>query len=185
MSILEFYDSVEKLKDVKREGWIDRGVKNPESVADHSFMMAILCMVIPCTGVDKGKAIRMALVHDLAESVTGDLISKENWPSGGSVTNEEKRELEKKALEGIVSGLDSESAKEIVELWTEFNEGTSREARFVNEIDVAQMIIRAIGYQKEGNFKKPMEPFWDKRNLSKIHDKNIKKLLEELIPMGR
>ena len=79
MNIVEFYKTVRKLKEIKRAGWIERGIKNSESVADHSFMVTILCIAFPKQEINKEKAIKMALVHDLGESEIGDLITKEHW----------------------------------------------------------------------------------------------------------
>jgi len=45
MDLLEFAKKVRELKDLKRTGWVQRGVSDPESVADHSFMLAILACV--------------------------------------------------------------------------------------------------------------------------------------------
>ncbi len=96
MDLVKFLAEAGKLKAVRRQGWIERGVKKPESVADHCFGTALACMVVP-GDVDRDKAIRMALVHDLAEARVGDIITKESW-SGGSMRREEKLKLEGKAL---------------------------------------------------------------------------------------
>ena len=72
--IVEFSQIVARLKKVKRSGWISHvGVKDPESVADHSFMCTLLAMCIgDMEGYDVKKLMRMALLHDVQESVTGD-----------------------------------------------------------------------------------------------------------------
>src|SRR5436190_1274118 len=55
-----------------------RGVRDPESVADHSYGMALLALVAPLpAGVDRDRLIRLALVHDLAEARVGDLTPGE------------------------------------------------------------------------------------------------------------
>ena len=59
--------TLENLKKTKRTGWIRAGVVNPESVADHSFRMAFLALILgKDMGVDTQKAVCMALVHDIA-----------------------------------------------------------------------------------------------------------------------
>ena len=75
--------SHQNLQRQKRTGWIKSGIEEPESVADHSYRAALLAMVVPLTGVDAGRCMRMALVHDLAESIVGDIT-----PSCGISTDE-------------------------------------------------------------------------------------------------
>jgi len=185
MSIYEFYKTAKKLTSMKRAGWVERGVRDPESISDHSFMAAMLCMAAAPDDIDKCKAVKMALIHDLAESLTGDMITKENWPSGGTITEAEKHEIEKSSIGKILSCLEGSVSDEIMELWTEFEAGKTREARFVRSIDVAQRCITAAEYHKEGNHKKPLEPFWDERGLSKIGDERVKRLVVDIIPKGR
>ena len=84
--IIKFIETANKLKDVKRAGWVERGVKDPESVADHNYLAALLCVVIPAKGVDKARAVKMALIHDLAESVIGDIITTDKWKAGGKMS---------------------------------------------------------------------------------------------------
>ncbi len=181
MNLEKFLEFANRLKSVKRTGWVERGVKGPESVADHSFMMALMCMVLPAKGIDREKAVKMALAHDLAESVTGDIITKENWPEKGTMHAKEKAVLEREAMNKILSNLDASDAREIKELWEEFEEGKSREASFVNDIDMAEVLIQAYGYHKSGNFKKPLEGFWDSTNTGKIRDENIRVLVRNII----
>jgi putative hydrolase of HD superfamily len=184
MNLPEFYKTVKKLKEIRRAGWLERGVKDAESVADHSFMVAVLCSAFPKQGIDKDKAVKMALFHDLAESKIGDLITKEHWKEGGSITTEEKNKKEEKALKEILSHLEEKKEKEIFNIWKEFEEGETNEAKFVNDMDTLERTLQALDYRSKGNFKKPLEPFWDERNMGLIKDKNIKKLVEDIIDKG-
>ncbi len=63
-----------KLKSVHRQGWIDRGVPNPESSADHSWSLALFAWLIACTreDLDANRVLLLALVHDLPEALAGD-----------------------------------------------------------------------------------------------------------------
>src|SRR5437870_2233242 len=61
------------LKLVRRKGWVDRGVEDAESVADHSYRVALLAWLLARRrGLDAGHAALIALVHDLAEAEVGD-----------------------------------------------------------------------------------------------------------------
>ena len=74
LMILEFLQTAVNLKKIPRQGWIDKlEMKSPESVADHTYSLAMLGMVISDLGdFDSEKVIKMALLHDLAESKIGD-----------------------------------------------------------------------------------------------------------------
>ncbi len=181
MNLEKFFETAGKLKSVKRTGWVERGVGGAESVADHSFMMALMCMVIPAKGIDRGKAVRMALVHDMAECITGDIITKENWKERGTMSAKDKSEMEKRTIKDLCRNLDDASAKEIISLWEEFDEGESKEASLVRDLDVAEMIMQASIYHKSGNFKKPLAGFWDETNMGKIRDESIKALVRKII----
>jgi 5'-deoxynucleotidase YfbR-like HD superfamily hydrolase len=43
---LPFLHTLERLKNIPRAGWVERGVRSPESVSDHSFRMVVLCLMI-------------------------------------------------------------------------------------------------------------------------------------------
>ncbi|MEM5772607.1 MAG: HD domain-containing protein [Candidatus Aenigmatarchaeota archaeon] len=72
--LIEFFKTIGKLKKIERTGWVTNvGIENPESVAEHSFRSAVLCMIFSdIKKLDTEKMVRMALIHDLAEALIGD-----------------------------------------------------------------------------------------------------------------
>ena len=81
------------LKKIKRTGWKNNKIKSPESVADHSFRVSFIAMFLSKDlNVDALRLIQMSLIHDLAESVVGDIT-----PHCG-VGDKEKRDCEERAL---------------------------------------------------------------------------------------
>jgi len=77
MKILRLAAFAGKLKRISRAGWIKEHVKDPESVAEHSYRLALMTMFASIDReIDQAKAIKMALVHDLAESQIGDIITQ-------------------------------------------------------------------------------------------------------------
>ena len=72
--ILDFFKTAANLKKISRQGWIDKlSISEPESVADHSYSMAVIGMVISdLENYNSEKIIKMVLLHDLAESKIGD-----------------------------------------------------------------------------------------------------------------
>src|SRR5688572_1987599 len=73
MALAALADAAGKLKRVRRKGWVDRGVPDAESVADHSYRLALLAWAVARQrGLDADRALKMALFHDLAEAEVGD-----------------------------------------------------------------------------------------------------------------
>jgi len=144
-----------------------------------------MCMVLAEKGINREKALKMAIIHDIAEAETGDIITKESWEKGGTMSRKEKIKLEEAALDKLMGFLGKDTAEEIRKLWKEYTEGKTKEAVFVRDIDVAEMIIQAYSYHTRNKSRKPLHGFWDKKNMNLIKSKNIKKLLEEIIGSGR
>lgn len=175
MDLLKFFGAVMRLKDVERTGWVERGVRRPETSSDHSLMVALMVLTLGRRRkLDLDKAIRMALIHDLPESITGDIISKDNWEEGGRMWDKEKIRLERKAMEKLAS---LSGGNEILDIWEEFEAAETDEAKFVKAVDRAATILQAIEYKKAGNHKKPLEPFWDGKGISSIKDPELRKFV--------
>ena len=161
LNLVKFFHLAEKLKQEKRQGWLDRGVKDCESVADHSFRLALMAMVFAKRQkLDVGKAVKMAIVHDLPEAICGDVASRIN-EADQKISNKEKQENEIKALEEMLGFLDKELAEEIRELWHEFELKKSPEARLVYELDRLEAVFQAHEYEQRGNFKVSLKEFSD------------------------
>lgn len=120
------------------------GVSEPESVADHSFRMASLALVLAgAEGTDASRCIKMALVHDMAEALVGDIT-----PHCG-VSDEEKHRREAEALESIKEMLGGgAAAAEVAALWNEYEAGETKEANLVKDFDKLEMIAQANEYEQ-------------------------------------
>ncbi|ERN07140.1 hypothetical protein AMTR_s00019p00129010 [Amborella trichopoda] len=144
-SAIDFLTLCHRLKTTKRAGWVRREIQDPESIADHMYRMGVMALIandIP--GVNRDRCIKMAIVHDIAEAIVGDIT-----PSDG-VPKLEKSRREREALEHMCTLLGGESrAKEIADLWMEYEENTSLEAKFVKDLDKVEMILQALEYENE------------------------------------
>lgn len=156
--LAKFSEIIGKLKLVRRSGWISHvGMSEPESVADHSFRCAILAM---CFGdlikVDTEKLVRMLLLHDIQEVITGDYDSYEKEKIG--ISGVKQREIA--AIEEILSLLPSELAEHYFRIWKEFESQGTKEAILANDIDKIEMIIQALEYERYGCDPRKLDVFW-------------------------
>lgn len=175
--IVEFFKIVGRLKKTERLGWITRvGIQNPESVAEHIFRTALISMVIAdVKKLNSEKMIRMALIHDLAESLTGDFdrFAKKLF------TVKELNEKEEGAMKKLLNTLPKNLSEKYEEIWKEFQKGESEEAKMVRQIDKLELLFQALEYEKEGYDKNKLEPFWRvTKNEKKIEDEDLKKIFE-------
>ena len=142
---LDFLNLIGQLKTLKRTGWVRSGVELPESDSDHMHRAAMCAMLIPDEpGLDKSKCIKMALTHDVCECLAGD------YTPSCPITKQEKSKLERQALVdlGACLGESHPLGPELLALWEEYEQGTSREALYVKDIDKFEMIVQADEYER-------------------------------------
>lgn len=153
IEIMSFFKDAGRLKSIPRSGWVKKEIPEPESVADHSFRTTLIAMVISdIEGLDTQKAMRMALLHDLAEVIIGDPLPEER--------SKEAIDLrEEAAMETLFEKLPEKQRSLYRETWQDFRRGASAEARLVREVDILERLLQAFEYEKEGI--RGLEEFWD------------------------
>ena len=153
-ALLTLYSQVAALKLLPRTGWLQRGVASAESVAEHTFGVAVLALLVGDTlaGVDRGKLLEIALLHDIAEALLTDLPSSARRLLGA----DEKRAAEERAIEELFAGLPNRSA--YLALWQEYAAGASAEARLVKLLDRLEMLAQALAYERAGS--RGLAEFW-------------------------
>lgn len=153
----EFLRIVGRLKRLPRTGWLESRIKDPESVADHSFRTAVLAMILAdLEGLDVEKVIRMALLHDLAEAEIGDLT-----PEAKKGMGEECTRAEGEAFRRILSELPERLAEDYLKLIKEYRDASTPEAELVSETDKAEMLLQALEYEDEGGEHSRLRRFWE------------------------
>lgn len=140
------------LKRIQRTGWIEVGVYQPESVADHTFRTALLCMLYAdFEKIDTLKLLRMALIHDLPEALVGDLTPKQK--TEGTIEREEN------AIFKILNLLPKLHRETFLAVWNEYQEGKTKEAKAVQQLDKIEMALQAKEYDKLGISSKSLRRF--------------------------
>ncbi len=136
------------LKDEKRTGWELRGIEDPEKVAAHSWGVSLLTLIYGSEeDLKKDKAVKMSIIHDLAEAEVGD-IPKRAIDVQKEISASEKEELEEKAMEKFSKGL----GEELNDLWNEYENRETLEAKFVKDMDLIDMCLTALKYEKEKRY---------------------------------
>ncbi|WP_423745983.1 HD domain-containing protein (plasmid) [Haladaptatus sp. SPP-AMP-3] len=136
------------LKDERRTGWQLREVSDPESVAGHTWGVALLCLQYGSEAdIDTDRALRMALVHDLAEAKTGDVATRVN-DADQRVSATEKERNEREAMDDLAPALDPE----IRDQWEEYEARETPESAFVKDMDLVDMCLQALVYEREARY---------------------------------
>ncbi|MGB3330676.1 MAG: HD domain-containing protein [Thermomicrobiales bacterium] len=156
------------LKEMPRTGWVDRGIPEAraESVAEHSFQTALIAWMValahPERGLDADRVLKLALVHDLAESLIGDLppydpaeipdepdarraffaVRRTRTPEQA----EAKRAAEAAATDRLLARMPPPVRTEIGALLHEYEARATPEARFVKEVDGLETFLQARAY---------------------------------------
>ena len=152
---LEFFMYVGQLKKAKRIGWVHNNVKDVESVSDHMYRMAIMTMMLSDKGLNILHCMKLALVHDLAECIVGDIT-----PYCG-ISPEEKHQKEKDAMVHLVGLVHNEKvSKDIMNLWEEYSKRETAEALAVKDLDRFEMILQAFEYEKAEQRAGELESFF-------------------------
>ena len=134
--VIEFIKEIEGLKSVTRTAWTKTGRR--ESTAEHSWRLAMLLMVLEedFKDIDINKAIKMSLVHDLGELYDGDISAKLQ------TENDKKADMEEKAMTRMLTTLPDGISEKIYDLWKEYNECSTKEAKLVKAMDKLETIVQ-------------------------------------------
>ena len=131
------------LKRVRRTGWWHAGVRDPESVAEHTMRTAQLAALIAAEeGGDPARAALLALWHDTQETRTGDLphtaAAYLTKPDARRITADQTRDLPEQSREMVRSAVDEYEARETLE------------ARCAKDADQLEMLLQAVEYRDTG-----------------------------------
>jgi putative hydrolase of HD superfamily len=135
-NVLEFMRLLDNLKHKKRRGWtFYPEITEVETIACHMHRMACCAFLLP-SSYNTTKIMKMALVHDLCESIV------EDYTPSDPITPEEKHRLERDAVEQICTLTGQQwSADELMALFLEFEAKETEEAKICSELDKFDMLV--------------------------------------------
>jgi putative hydrolase of HD superfamily len=148
IGIAKYLFEIGHLKHQKRTGWWRMGVRNPESVAEHSYRAAVIGYILASLeeGVNPEKTATMCLFHDAAETRIGDL----HWVAKRYL---HVKDGEKAALHEQVEQLPQKIASSVLALIEEYEKRSSREGQLAHEADLLECLLQAREYQMQGYTK--------------------------------
>lgn len=163
-ALIALLDRAGDLKMLPRTGWLLAGIAAPESVAAHAFATTLLALALAETinldvqaealdaPLDVARVVRLALLHDLGESMVTDLPKR----SADLLGAEAKHRAEHAAMTSVLRGL-PQAAQDLA-LWTEYDAAATPEARLVKDADKLEMVHQALRYEQTG--AATLDEFW-------------------------
>ncbi len=144
-NVIKYYVLCNKLKDVIRTGWKDWHVDRDriESVAEHVYGTQMLAIAMKSEyqyDIDISKVIMMLAIHEIGEAVIGDLTQFQ-------ISKEEKMKIEHEAVHNILNELID--GNKLEELFLEFDEGKTKEAKFAYWCDKLECDLQCKLYDEE------------------------------------
>ena len=184
--MLDTLIELQRLKRLERTGWTLRGLPNgTESVAAHSFGVCVTAMMladeVKARGldVDSERVLRMALLHDWAETRVGDMPRTATAYFGAAA----RRNAETLAFADIVNGVGS-AESEYRALYQDYEQRGSLEARLVKAADVIDLLVEAYALERSG--ARGLDEFWQVAqqpdfHLPQVADQVVKEVLQSLL----
>lgn len=176
---IEFIKEIDKIKYIQRRTKLFNSDRN-ENNAEHSWHLAMMVIVLSeysDENIDMLKVMKMVLIHDIVEIDAGDTFLYEKNK------NHENTEEELKAAKRIFGMLPEKQAAEFIEIWTEFEDGISNEAKFAKSMDRLEPLLQNAsnngGTWKEFGVK--YETVYDKQKIIKESSTELWNYVEGLL----
>lgn len=147
LSAVNLFAEAGLLKKIKRSGWWVAGIKDPESVAEHSFRCAVMAYYIAhLEKADVGKAMIMALFNDVHEARINDLHKMGHFYI-------DFKEAEKMVFKDQVKDLEPSVKKEMETLRRDFETQETKESLVARDADILECLLQAKEYYDHGYLK--------------------------------
>ncbi len=135
---IEFIKEIDKLKYIQRKTKLFNSDRH-ENDAEHSWHLAMMVMVLAehsNVPIDVLKVLKMVLIHDIVEIDAGDTFLYD------TTKNHVNTDEEFVAAQRIFGILPPKQTQELIDIWVEFEEGKSNEAKFAKTMDRLQPILQ-------------------------------------------
>lgn len=134
--ILTFLQEAERLKDTIRSGSTRKG--RPESTAEHSWRLALMVLLFEneLDGIDLLKLVKLCVVHDLGEAISGDI------PAPLQQDGDDREARERQDFQTLCIGLPEDISEDLLRLWDEYAGAATAEARLAKAFDKLETILQ-------------------------------------------
>jgi len=145
-AILDFLQLAERLKDTLRSGRTASG--RQESTAEHSWRLCLLAMLFECRmpALDHHRLLKLCLLHDLGEAISGDVPAPEQRGDDG------RKERERRDFLELCSGLPADIQAEFIDLYDDYACGGSIEAQFAKGFDKLETMLQHLAGKNAPGF---------------------------------
>lgn len=175
---LDFFKTIGRSKKLLRSGFVREKIVDPESVAEHSFRVGVITMTLSDKlpyRIDRQKLIKMALIHDIGEIATGDIVVQR----GEVIDLKLRDEKEIKERAGIKEIFNKIKEGDLYsEIFEEMIERKTVEAQIFWQFDKLEMAITALEYEHEQG--KNLEEFFLDA-LTHMREPFLRKILQDII----
>jgi putative hydrolases of HD superfamily len=136
LRVLHFLREAERLKNVYRSAWTSDG--HPESTAEHTWRLCLMALVLgrSLPGVDMLKLLKLCIIHDLGEAISGDI------PAIYQTAGAPKAEQERRDLLQLLTPLPDAIQQEITSLWDEYEAAATPEAQAAKALDKLETLLQ-------------------------------------------
>jgi 5'-deoxynucleotidase YfbR-like HD superfamily hydrolase len=168
--VATFLHEVGHLKNLPRAGWLLLGIPRPETVAEHSFRVGMIGVVLAAIeGADPGRTAALCLMHDVHETRIGDI------PSVGRtyVTTAKPQAV----TSHQTAGMPDEVAKLLQGLTDEYEAATTTEAKVAKDADKLETLIQAREYAAQGYATGP----WQDTSIESLRTESGKQLARAIV----
>lgn len=142
---VDFFAEAGLLKHVKRSGWWVAGIKEPESVAEHSFRTAVIGFYLAhIEKLDPYKVLVMALFNDIHEARINDLHKMGHYYI-------DFKDAEKKVFKDQVAFLEGEVASVLEKMRKDYDEQSTKESIVARDADILECLLQAKEYYDRGH----------------------------------
>ncbi|HEX8415244.1 MAG TPA: HD domain-containing protein [Sphingomicrobium sp.] len=161
VAIVTFLQAAEQLKDTLRSGRTRTG--RAESTAEHSWRLCLMAMMFDreLIGCDRLKLLRLLIVHDLGEAISGDV------PAVHQHADPHRAARERSDLVSLCSPLPIDLRDEVIALWDEYSAGVTAEAVLAKGFDKLETMLQHLIGSNDPDFDYRFNLTYGKRQTDK------------------
>ncbi len=170
-NIIKFFFEAGSLKRIKRSGWWLEGIKDPETVAEHTYRTAIIGYVLAkMEKTDVDKVVKMCLFHDMPECRINDVPRS-------AIKYLNKDPIEKEVVKDQAAMLPQEIGNDFASIFNEMDEMKTKEAIVAKDADRLELLVQAKEYVDLGY---DGCRYWLEKNSMNLQTESAKKLFRQL-----